>query len=409
MLVASCGEKMKILQINAVYQVGSTGTCQSDVQNYINNNTAHVCRTAFSYGGTVDDGYIIGSKLDRKFHGFFSRFLGKQAWFSKNATKKLIKYIDSFKPDIIQLGNLHGNFINFPMLASYIAKNDIATVLVLHDCLPFTGKCCHYTLDECFKWQTGCGNCPRVKKDNISWFLDRTSYLWKKKKELWGNIPRLAVVGVSKWIAEEAKKSPLMENAKFITYNYNGIDSAKFKPMKSNIRERYNLQDKKVLLGVASSWNESKGISDISKLAENLPDDCVIVLVGSSKKTIAKENVISVPATNRVEELVEWYSAADVFINISREESFGKVSAEALMCGTPVVCFDSTANSEIIGENCGLVCKTDNMEDYKNLVLKVLENGKEMYMQDCVKFANENFSVEKNAKGFLEIYEKILK
>lgn len=397
---------MKILQINAVYRIGSTGRCQSDFQEYVNNNTEHICKTAFCYGGTKEDGFVIGSKMDRKFHGFCSRLFGKQAWFSKKATKKLIKYIEDYKPDIIQLGNLHGNYINFPMLMEYIAKKDIPTAIVLHDCWPFTGKCCHYTSDKCFKWQTGCYSCPRLKKDNESWFADKTAYLWKKKKELWGNIPRLAVVGVSRWIAEEAKKSPLMEKAKVSTYIYNGIDSSKFKPVQSDIRDRYNLQDKKVLLGVASSWAESKGLLDIVKLSEILPVDCQIVLVGQLSKKI--ENIINVSATDSIDELVEWYSAADVFINMSKEETFGKVVAESLMCGTPAVCFNYTANPEVIGEGCGYVCQSDSIDKFKELVVKILNDGKEKYSKNCVKFARDNFTKEKNIQGFLDLYQKLL-
>ena len=221
---------MKILQINCVYKIGSTGRISADFQNYVNNHTEHTCKTVFSYGGTPDDGYIIGNKFDRNIHGLMSRLTGKQAWFSKHETKKLIKYIDEYSPDIIQLGNLHGNFINFPILMKYISKKDIATVITLHDCWPFTGKCCHYTVDNCYRWQTGCHDCPRLKKDNPSWYMDKTSQLWNQKRKLLGAVPRLAVVGVSKWIMNEAKKSPLMENVKEFSYIYNGIDEKTFKP-----------------------------------------------------------------------------------------------------------------------------------------------------------------------------------
>lgn len=398
---------MKILQINAVYKIGSTGRCQSDFQEYVNANTSHICKTAFCYGGFKDDGYIIGSKFDRKIHGFSSRLFGKQGWYSKGATQRLIKYIEEFKPDVIQLGNLHGNYINFPMLMKYIAKEDIPTVVVLHDCWPFTGKCCHYTSDKCFKWQTGCHNCPRLKKDNASWVLDRTSYLWSKKKELWSTVPRLAVVGVSKWIVEEAKKSPLMEKAKIFTYIYNGIDSSKFKPTVNNIRNKYSLQNKRILLGVASGWAKSKGLYDIVELSKMLPSDCQIVLVGNLNENIGNSNIFNIPATENVEELAEWYSTADVFINMSKEETFGKVVAESFMCGTPAVCFNSTANPEVIGEGCGYVCNTDSIEDYKELVLKILNDGKEKYSKNCVEFANNNFTKEKNIEGFLKLYEQL--
>lgn len=399
---------MKILQINAVYNIGSTGRINADFQNYVNNRTEHICKTVFSYGGTKNDGYVMGSKLDRNVHGLLSRFFGKQAWFSKGETRKLISFIEEYSPDIIQLGNLHGNYINFPMLMKYIAKKDIATVFTLHDCWPFTGKCCHYTVDACFRWQTGCHDCPRLRKDNESWFLDRTAQLWKEKRELLGDLPRLAIVGVSKWIVNESKKSPLTENARIFTHIYNGIDESIFKPTKSDIREKYNLEDKKILLGVASGWMACKGLNDIVELSKKLPDDCQVVLVGNMVEPLPECNIINIPATENVEELVKWYSAADAFINMSKEETFGKVSAEALMCGTPVVCYNSTANPELVGENCGYVCDSDSVDAFKELVMKVLSNGKSVYSESCIAFANNNFNIEKNHKEYIKLYEALL-
>ncbi len=399
---------MKILQINCVYNIGSTGRSKADFQKFTSENTDYICKTAFSYGGTADDGYIVGNKLDRKIHGVLSRFLGKQAWFSHSSTKKLLKFIDEFSPDIIQLGNLHGNFINFPMLMKYIAKKDIATVLTLHDCWFFTAKCCHYINDDCYRWQTGCYDCPRLKQDNPSWFMDKTPQLWKEKRELFGAVPRLAVVGVSEWTAYEAKKSPLMENAKIITHIYNGIDEKVFKPTESNIREKYGLENKKIILGVSSGWLASKGLFEIIELSEMLPEDCQIVLVGNMPDNLPKCNILNIPATENVEELVKWYSVADVFINMSKAETFGKVSAEALMCGTPVVCLDNTASPELIGDNCGYVCESDNVEDFKKYVMKVLENGKSAYSDSCLTFARNNFTVENNYREYLNLYSILL-
>ncbi len=399
---------MKILQINAVYNLSSTGRTCSDFQRFANEN-GHICRTAFCYGGEEKDGYIIGNKSDRNIHGAFSRIFGKQAWFSKGATKNLIKYIDEFAPDIIQLRNLHGNYINFPMLVDYITEKNIATVVTLHDCWPFTGRCCHYTVDKCYKWQTGCFECPRLKKDNQS-FVDKSNELWHEKRQLWGKIPRLAVNGVSKWIMEESQKSPLLENAKIFTYIYNGIDKNVFKFNPNvTLREKYNLQNKKILLAVASGWTACKGLLDIIELSKMLPDNYHIVMIGNlAEPADLGERILNIPATENVAELVDWYSTADVLINMSKEETFGKVSAEALMCGTPVVCFNTTANPELVGEKCGAVCETESVEDYKNAVLEVAGNGRDYYSNSCVDFAHENFITENNFKKYIELYEELL-
>lgn len=96
------------------------------------------------------------------------------------------------------------------------------------------------------------------------------------------------------------------------------------------------------------------------------------------------ENITAVSATSSTDELAELYSAADVFITFSLEETFGKVSAEALSCGTPVICYDSTANPEIVGDGCGYVVPKNDFEGILNAVKKVRENGKNSYSSACV-------------------------
>lgn len=401
---------MKVLQINAVYNLSSTGKTTSGLQNYINHSTPHTCKSAFSYGGEANDGFVIGSSFDRNIHGLMSRLTGKQAWFSSSATRALLRYMDEYKPDVVQLRNLHGNFINFPMLMEYIAQKDIPTVITLHDCWFFTGKCVHYTTQGCYKWQTGCYDCPKMKTDNKSWFLDRTKVLWNEKKALFDRVPRLAVVGVSDWITDESKKSPLLENAKLFRRIYNGIDSSKFHYDENchTVREAYGLQGKKIVLGVSGRWGTEKGIDNIIRLSEMLPENYRIVLVGHIDPALSLPGIIvNIPPTSSVQELVMWYSAADVLMNLSREETFGKVSAEALMCGTPVVCFSTTANPELVGENCGYICKSDSIEEFGHLLIKACENGKEHYFDTCVNFALENFNTENTFREYVHLYEEL--
>ena len=223
---------MKILQINAVNKISSTGRTSAEMCKYFNTH-GDICAVAHSKGPSVDENneYIIGNKVDVKIHGLMSRISGKQGYFSFKATRDLLKFMDKFNPDIVVLRNLHGNYINLPMLLKYLAEKNIVTVAVLHDCWFFTGKCCHYTLDGCYRWQKGCGNCPSLKKYNVSWFFDRTPEMLKDKKRLFGNIKNLAVVGVSDWLCGEAEKAPVFKNAKVITRIYNWIDTDVFHPV----------------------------------------------------------------------------------------------------------------------------------------------------------------------------------
>lgn len=399
---------MIVLQINAVNGIRSTGRTTLEIAEYLNNN-GHEGYIAYSDGNSYYKGYKIGTTVDKKLHALFSRISGLQAYFSKNGTRDLLKYIDETEPDVIYLRNLHGNFINLEILLKYIAKKDIPTVLTLHDCWFYTGKCTHYTIDNCYRWQNECGNCPRLKKDNKSWFFDRTKKMHRDKKEWFSKVPRLAVVGVSDWITNEARKS-LLSSAKIITRIYNWIDLDIFRPVNTdNLRKELNLENKFVLLGVASGWSNAKGLDKFIELSNSISDDMIILLIGKISKDIdLPKNIIHIKETHEINELVKYYSMADVFLNLSMEETFGKVTAEALACGTPAIVFNSTANPELVGEGCGYVVNGQSLEDLILYIDKIKVNKKNYYSENCIKFAEDNFDKNDRVEEYLELYKNIM-
>lgn len=397
---------MKILQINAVGQYGSTGRTCREISEYINQETEDICYTAFSEGVADKYSYRIGTSLEKKIHALLSRVSGKQAHFSRRGTRELLRYMDEIKPDVVHLHNLHGNYIHLPQLLRYLASNDIPTVLTLHDCWFYTGKCCHYTADECYKWKTGCHHCPRLKKDNASWFRDATPQLWGEKKKLFEAIPRLAVVGVSDWITNEAGKS-FLACAKEIRRIYNWIDLEVFCPRENSfaIRTLMGITGKKVVLGVASGWSDAKGLGEFIRLAGLLGDDYAVVLVGHMPDGFGlPSRIYHIPATESPDELAEYYSMADVFVTLSLEESFGKVSAEALACGTPVICYDSTANGELVGEGCGKVISPGNLGETAAAVKEICAAEKQLFTVRCRAFAGMNFSKAVRINDYMELY-----
>ncbi|MCH5170908.1 MAG: glycosyltransferase [Oscillospiraceae bacterium] len=401
---------MKVLQINAVNKVASTGRTCCEMSNYLIEH-GDTCVTAYSKGVSVDKNaeYVIGNAYDVKLHGLFSRLSGKQAYFSKRETGKLLRFTKEFEPDIVILRNLHGNYINLPMLFSFLAENDIATVAVLHDCWFFTGKCCHYTSSGCYKWQTECRDCPSLKKYNKSWFFDRSAEMFRDKERLFNSIPRLAVVGVSQWLTNEAKKAPIFKNAREIIKIYNWIDTDVFKPVDVyDLREQLGLGGKKMILAAASGWSREKGLETVIELSKKLSDSERIVMVGNINANVTlPDKIISMPATNSVEELVKYYSATDVFLQPSLEETFGKVTAEALSCGTPVVCFNSTANPELVGKDCGAVVPVNDISKMLSEIRTVLSNGKSAYSEKCRDFAVQSFNMEKNISQYYALFQRL--
>lgn len=400
---------MKVLHINAVYKLYSTGRSlmelNEDLESY---GVASYCACSRTYG--CENVYQIGDEKSIKLHGLFSRLTGKQGYFSKGNTKKLLAYIEGIQPDVVHLHNLHANFIHLPMLLEYLAKKDIPTVITLYDCWFFTGKCMHYTTQGCYNWETLCKDCPQIHEGNDSWFFDRTEEVHKDRIRLFQSIPRLAIVGISDWITNECRRSPIAVNAKLTKRIYLWIDLEKFHPVDgSKKRAELGLTDKFVILGVAEQWGNAKGLDKFLDLASKISPEKQIVLVGSpAPDVVLPDNVLCVGRTNSQEELAEFYSLADVFVTFSYQETFGKVSAEALACGTPVVCYNSTACPELVGENCGIVVEKEDKDGVFRAVNTVQENGKAQYTDHCAAFARENFGRNELTREYLSVYQQLL-
>ena len=396
---------MKVIQINAVYKIMSTGRTCFDMHEYLLDNGVD-CKTVYGLNkGEYHDAVYLGNILDHKVNAFMGRLTGKYYYFSNYYTNKLLRYIEKEKPDIIHLRNLHSNFLNISKLLRFLGNKNITTVVTLHDCFFYTGQCCHYTLNACYKWQKECRDC---KFNKLTWFFDRTKKMFDDKRRLFGNIKNLAVIGVSDWITNEAKKSPILGGAKGIERIYNGIDLGVFKQTDSSFRADRGLENKKIILGVASGWSNKKGLNVFNELADRLSENEVIVLVGNTNGEILNGKIINVPATDNVAQLVEIYNAADVFVQASKEETFGKVVAESLACGTPVVTNTSTANPELVNERCGIVVEDFTAENVYAAVKKIFLQGKGAYTESCVKFAENNFDNKKNFGQYLELYKKMV-
>lgn len=403
---------MKVLQINAVNAVASTGTIVSDLSNALL-NSGHNCIVAFSKGisNKTSKEFVIGNNADTKLHGLLSRITGKQGYFSVKSTQNLLKFMDNYKPDVVVLHNLHGNYINFPLLLKYLANNDIATVAVLHDCWFYTGKCCHYTVEKCYKWKENCGKCPALKKHNKSWFFDRTYKMLSDKINLFGSIKRLAVVGVSDWVLNEAKSAPVFKKAKIFKRIYNWLDTGVFAPAHktTSLKEILGLADKRVILSVAYGWSVDKGIDTIIDISKLLRDDERILLVGDIQQGIVlSDKIIHIPTTDSIDELTQYYSIADVFVQPSLEETFGKVTAEALACGTPVVCFNSTTTPELVDQDCGVVLDSFDAESMLMAARTIINEGKEKYFQACRNRAMSLFSKDKNIEEYFEVFDQLI-
>lgn len=399
---------MKVVQVNAVYQYSSTGRTTKEMHLSLLERGIKSYVFCTNYEDRSNNIYRIGNTRDYKIHALLSRLFGKQGYFSTSSTRKLLSVIDCIKPDVVILRNLHGNYINIPLLLQYLADNDIATIAVLHDCWFFTGHCCHYTEDGCYKWQEECHHCPILNKYNKSLFFDNSRKIFQDKKTLFSNIKRLAVVGVSEWTTNEAKRS-LLGNAFIIKRIYNWIDLNTFKPIPADdLRKELCIEKEQfVVLGVAQGWSEAKGLSIFSSVAKKYPE-IKVVLIGKMKEgQHLPLNVMSVGTLSDAHLLAKYYSMADVFINPSIQETFGKVSAEALACGTPVIANDATANPEIVGD-CGVVIHNNDLNEIYNAITTIKNNGRDYYYERCIARTKSSFDKDKNLNEYIQLCHDLI-
>ncbi len=399
---------MKVMQINAVYGVGSTGTIVEDLHNISLQNSIE---SYVSYSTTnknpeeIKNGYSIGNTLGKKTHALLSRLGGKQAYFSSFATKKLIKHIDNIKPDIVHLHNLHSNFVNMNMLLDYLGKNDIKTIITLHDCWFYTGGCFHYTSVGCSKWLEGCGNCPKKKQDTPALLKDNSAKILADRKKYFAKIKKLLVVGVSQWIADEGAKTLFKKNKIFTIYN--GINTSFFTPTPSNFRKKHGLENKFLILAPANKWLKPVNKETFDVVSSGLPDDCVIVMLGcsESQKADLPKNTLALDYIKDRDELRKIYSACDVFANCTREESLSLINVEAQACGTPVVTYKNTGVQETVDNQCGFSVENGNAEEFLNAVLKVKQIGKEHFSENCTQWVKDTFDRTKNYEKYVALYQ----
>lgn len=399
---------MRVLQINTVYEVLSTGRNVKETHEYLKEQGIESFVACSDLNGLTKNCYQIGNRLDRKIHALLSRIYGLQGYFSFRSTQKLVQYIEKINPDVIILHNLHANYINLNILLRNIAKHNIGVIFVLHDCWFFTGKCVYYSEDNCHRWEDMCGQCPALKKGNKSWFFDRSEKMLLDKKQIYSELGRYAVVGVSKWVTNDAKKS-ILRNAGEFRCIYNWIDLAQFRPTadETRIRYQYRLEGKFIVLGVAATWSQLKGSHIFYELAELLPDSVKIVMIGQIDSSLQNERILYIDRIQVMSELAAWYATADVFVNPSQQETFGKTTAEALACGTPVVGYGRTATMELIGDDkrCGILVESLTSKDFLQAILAIKENGKKYYSEKCRERAEEMFDEEKNLKHYYELIQ----
>ncbi len=399
-----------LLQINVEVNFGSTGRIAEEIgQMALEKGWESYIAYGRKKRKSKSELISVGNKWHHLLHLIQTRLLDRHGLASKKSTRKFINQIEELNPSVVHLHNIHGYYLNYKLLFEYLQGSGIPIIWTFHDCWPFTGHCTHFEHIGCEKWMTSCHNCPQLNVYPSSLGIDRSGKNQKLKKQIFTELQNLTIVSVSEWLNNTIKKSFLANHQLKVIPN--GIDTSTFRPRpSSDLIEKFKLKNKFIILGVASVWSINKGLEDFIKLSKSLAEDELIVLIGLTQKQISKlpENILGIKRTDSVDELVKWYSTADVYVNTSFEESFGITNAEAMACGTPVVVYDATASPEMVTPEVGYINEKNDVLALYNSISKIKEQGKVHFTLNCRERAIRLYDKNKNFMKYLELYEQVI-
>ena len=399
----------RLLQINATLNSGSTGRIAEQIA-----IKAHElgwdCYHAYGgryIGKSQFEAFQVSSKLDNYIHAFEGEYLGLHGLGSYFSTKQFIRRIQEIKPDIIHLHNIHGYYLNYKVLFEYLAAVKTPVVWTLHDCWSFTGHCTHFDNAGCEKWKTECGSCPLLLAQYKSRLVDRSRKNYLLKKNLYSRLSNVTIVPVSHWLGGLVSQSILKQFP--IRVIQNGIDLNVFKPTKNSIREKLGISDDKLLvLGVLGSGLAEKGKEEFIELSQR--DDLKVVLVGLTNDDTKglPDDIIKLGRTSSQAELAEFYSASDVLLNPTYNDTFPTINIEALACGTPVITYRTGGSPEILDNSTGIVVTKGDIKGLKSAIELIKRTGKKVYSQACRERATKYFNKEERFEDYMDLYNGIL-
>lgn len=394
---------MRLLQINTVAGNGSTGKITEGIGQLA---IADGWESWIAYGRGKPESESnlirIGNDFDMMWHGLQTRLLDRHGLASKQTTRKFIEDIKAINPSLIHLHNIHGYYLNYPLLFDFLKEWEGPVVWTLHDCWAVTGHCSNFQNPQCDKWTTRCNNCSRLKDYPASWHKDRSQKNFIEKRLAFQSISdKLTIVTVSGWLKNTVKRSFLSEVD--ITTIHNGIDLSVFKPYKPASSEI-------LILGVANVWTEKKGINEFVFLRKHLPENYKIILAGLTLKQIKSlpKGITGIGRTKNQQELARLYSSATVFVNPTKEETLSLTNIEAQACGTPVICYATGGTPETISPETGVLIPPGDKEALLAAVNRCIESPAKEIAEACRERAVRLFDQRDRFAEYIRLYHRLL-
>ena len=399
----------KLLQINPVVRLNtSTGRIMKEIGEIA---MAAGWESYIAYSGARDGVpqhssqlVPVGNKLDLAVHAVATRLFDAHGLVSRRATKQLIRRIKEIDPDIIHIHNVHGYWLNYPLLCQYLRESGKPVIWTVHDCWLYTGHCYYYSAARCDKWQTGCGHCPQKRAFPASWIFDRSARNWRDKQRAFGSLERLTIVPVSDWIRQEMAHSFLADKPFQVIHN--GIDLDVFHPAEPGAERPAGT----VILGVATLWHEEKGVRDFVELAGRLHEGERLVLVGrmsEEQRAAFPAGVEFIERTENVAKLAALYAQATAFVNPTWQDNYPTVNLEAIACGTPVVTYRTGGSVEAVTAGTGFVVEQGDVQGLLDRVRELAAEDRKAVTERCRAHALQHFSKQERYQDYIRLYESL--
>lgn len=404
-----------VIQINVCANYRSTGKIAEEIGQLA---ISRGWRSVIAYGDSVrtskNELVHVGSKFELFEHAIETRLFDNHGLASCSATKKFLQTVNEIKPDIIHLHNIHGYFLNYPMLFEYLSKRDIPVIWTMHDCWPITGHCAYFDYTKCERWKTECHSpCPGKRQYPASLLFESPRRNYRIKKEVFQKVENLTLVPVSDWLGKLLTYSFLSKYP--IEVIHNGIDLDVFSQVDSSgVRIKYGIGEGNYIIGVASVWDYRKGIDAFFELKKKLKEDVKIVLVGLNKNQLLQAEsigIIGVPRTDSANELAALYSGAALYCNLTYEDNYPTTNLEAMACGTPVLTFNTGGSVEAVTPDTGWIVEKGDIES----IVSIIEHIKNDSIQEnvaqrelCRHRAQKEFDKNVAFQRYLELYDRLI-
>lgn len=400
----------KILIINTTFSRGGAAQLARDLFFDLKKNPEN--QVLFAYGrdyeGDQADTCYFGNKFELYLHVLLVRFFGLEGFGSFYATRKLLRYIEQEKPDLIHLHNLHGYYVNFYKLLNWLNQKKIKVVWTLHDEWLFTWLPAHSM--GCAHCKTLIGTCTnKYTYPKNYWALFPALMLLQKRIIL--GLKNITLVSPAAWLFNEAKIFLGSEHNHLIL---NGVDTTFFQPVidKLTLRHKYKLPtDKKIiLLSINDLKDMNKGGQYILPLAKKLESGKYFICILGAAKVPKHKNLLSLGYVSNRAKLVEIYGLADLFCFTSAVETAPLSVLEAMSCGLPVVAFDIPALVTVVTNQNGVLVECGND---KQLVSTIIElTGDDQKLKTMADKSREialaRFDQQDSFTSYKKLYDELL-